>query len=504
MKSLSRTALLTFIIIFSSKLLGFFREIFLAYKYGTSYINDAYAICVSLPAMLFALFASGFARSYIPVNARVEEDKKRKFFSNTVTILFLFSIVVTVACIIFDKQIVSLLAPGFDTRTKKLTESFIDIVAWYLPIYVIFNILCANAQAKEAFVVTSFCDYIIVNIVLIIAIGLSDSQHLNIMVGGYVISILLATLILAIYSKKKLSLEYRFVFEPRDHDFRLLVSLAVPIGFSVMANQLNCSIDRMFASMLGVGITSALEYANRLQSLFLTLTTSVFISVCFPRINKCFLNRDIPGGVYYIKKACNMTNFFAFPFMTFIICYAEPIVRTLFERGAFDTSSTKITSECLLFYAIGIPFYAFREVETKALVANMKQKSILRNTVITVAINIGLNIMFCKMLRHVGLALATSMSGIFCSVMMYRDLKEMKIIEKEEFKETIKVVVSSIISSVFSFLVYQLLLSYHVETKIAFVFATFLFGVIYVLVCLAIKVQIVFWGLETLLKSKSR
>lgn len=502
MKSLSRTALLTFIVLLTSKLLGFFREILLAYKYGTSYINDAYAICTSLPAILFCLFASGVTQSYIPVYSRIENNRKKVFFSNAVTVLFVFSIIVAIICVVFNQQIVTILAPGFTERTKELAQLFIDIVAWHLPVYVIFNILCADAQAKESFLVVSFCDYIVVNIVLIIAIVLSSEEHLSIMAEGYVASMIIATLILAVYSKKRLNLKYQFTFKPFDKDFKILVTLAIPIGVSVMVNQLNSVTDRVFASMLGVGITSALEYANRLQSLFLTLTTTVFISVCFPRINKCFANKDMAGGVYYIKKAVLLTVLLAIPFMLVIIGYAESIVKILFERGAFDTESTRVTSECLIFYAIGIPFYAFREIETKALAANMKQRMILRNTVIAVVINIVLDLVLLESWGHAGLAFATSVAGIVCSLMMLKDLKELKIFEKEELLEILKILVIAIASHILGAFSYRMLPNLFANTTVIFIIAIMIFAVTYLLLCIVCKVKVAYWCLSTLTKRK--
>ena len=51
---------------------GFAREVFLADRFGTTYIADAYVIAASLPSVLFALFASGFTQSFIPSYVRAD------------------------------------------------------------------------------------------------------------------------------------------------------------------------------------------------------------------------------------------------------------------------------------------------------------------------------------------------------------------------------------------------------------------------------------------------
>lgn len=498
MKKLSRMALVMFFILLLSKILGFLREILLAYKYGTSYINDAYTICTSLPAVLFALFASGFTQSYIPAYTRSENSKKQDFFSNIITVLFCASIIIACICVIFDRQIMYFLAPGFDKQTQDLAELFIDIVVWYLPIYVIFNILSANAQIKESFLVTSCCDYIIVNIIIIISVIISNKEHLEILAGGYVVAMLVATLILVIYSKRRLNLKYKFIFEPFNENVQNIMRLALPIGISVMVNQLNTVTDRMFASMLGVGVTSALEYANRVQSLFLTLTTTVFISVCFPRVNKFFAKRELEKGIYYIKNAILLTAFFSIPFMVMLIGYSEIIVKILFERGAFDSQSTKMTAECLMFYAIGIPFYAFREVGTKTLAADLKQGYILKNTVIAVVVNIILDALLFRILGHIGLAVATSIAGIVCSILMANDLRYLKIMRRKEIIEILKIIFITTISYLLSSFIYNILNS-NISYFWAFLVSIVLFCVIYSVLCILMKIKIMIWCINTLI-----
>ena len=84
------------ILLILSKLLGFLREILLADRFGTSYIADAYAVSTTLPAVLFTLVSKGFSESYIPIHARLIPEKQGRLFSNTVTLMTLFSTFVAV------------------------------------------------------------------------------------------------------------------------------------------------------------------------------------------------------------------------------------------------------------------------------------------------------------------------------------------------------------------------------------------------------------------------
>ena len=85
-----------------------------------------------------------------------------------------------------------------------------------------------------------------------------------------------------------------------------LCTLAIPLGLSLMADQINGVVDRMFASGLGEGVTSALSYANRVQSILLTLTTTIFIQVCYPRMNLYFAAGEKEKGSGYVQRALQM------------------------------------------------------------------------------------------------------------------------------------------------------------------------------------------------------
>ena len=196
LKNLARSASVTAFLLIISKILGFAREVFLADCFGTTYIADAYVIAASLPSVLFALFASGFTQSFIPSYVRTDPKNRAHFFSNTCSVLLLISLLITSVCIAFRQNIVSLLAPGFSAEPAALTARFIAVISFYLPIFTIFNVLTAYLAAQEDFIPGGFCDFILVNLVLIASILIATPQRPMILAYGYVASMILALAVL--------------------------------------------------------------------------------------------------------------------------------------------------------------------------------------------------------------------------------------------------------------------------------------------------------------------
>jgi len=104
--------------------------------------------------------------------------------------------------------------------------------------------------------------------------------------------------------------------------------------------------------------------------------------------------------------------------------FAEPIVKLLFGRGAFDTQAISMTSYALFFYSIGMVGFGLMEVLSRAFYAMQDTKTPMINAAIAMVMNIILNIILSKFLGIGGLALATSISAIFCTALLFISLRK--------------------------------------------------------------------------------
>jgi putative peptidoglycan lipid II flippase len=104
--------------------------------------------------------------------------------------------------------------------------------------------------------------------------------------------------------------------------------------------------------------------------------------------------------------------------------FAEPIVKLLFGRGAFDPQAISMTSDALFYYSIGMISFGLREVLSSAFYSLQDTKTPMVNGAIAMGMNIILNIILSKFLGIGGLALATSISAIFCTGLLSINLRK--------------------------------------------------------------------------------
>lgn len=485
-----------------SKCLGVMRDALMAYKFGTSYIVDVYTVGLTFGNLAFSLFTVGFSEAFITVFARTNPKERTSFFNNTVTLILLGTTVLGCFFFVFSDTVARFLAPGFDSGAHNLLILFIRIMCFVIPIQGVFAILLSNEQARENFVFTRFCDFIVINVLVIITILITDSRYPFFLPIGYVIANFVALISVAIYSIKNGNMHYSFRCDLKDKSFNTLLSLAIPLGVSFLINDINTMSDGIFASMVGEGMTSSLNYANKMQALFLAVTINIISSVCFPRIAGFFSSGEKEKALYYIRKSIMIALFIAIPFTFFLILFSPLVVKVIFERGSFNKDSSYIVANCLRYYCFGIPFYAMNNVQCQVLAADAKQKIIMIITSISVACNIVLDFVLLKLIGYIGLPLATALSGTiqFCILAFYIKKMGLVIVKNEEKKDILRILVSILVSMVLTLATYTIWGS-RASIWLGIGRAAF-FMALYICINYLIRTNIFMWLIKSLLKKR--
>ena len=161
-----------------------------------------------------------------------------------------------------------------------------------------------------------------------------------------------------------------------------------------------------------------LSYADRLYQLPLGIIGIAIGTVLLPE-----LSRHLKGGRDAEARATQdqsllIAMLLSMPAATALIAMAEPIVRVLFERGAFDALATTQTAEALVAFSTGLPAYVLIRVLQPGYFAREDTVTPTIFAAISVAANIGLSLLLFPSLLHVGIAIATSASSWLNAVLL--------------------------------------------------------------------------------------
>ncbi|CDF57726.1 murein biosynthesis integral membrane protein MurJ [Thermobrachium celere] len=459
---MKKTAIIIMVITVLSKILGFIREVSLSYFFGANNITDAYLISQTIPTVLFSFIGAALGTGFIPmfseIKVKVDEKKAIQFTNNLINIfIFLCTFLVSLAYL-FTEPLVKMFAFGFTGDTLKLAINFTRISIFSIYFSGLVYIFIAYLQIKNNFIIPALIAFPM-NIIIILSMYIATKTNFLYLAVGTVISFLAQLLFILPFTCSK-GYKYKFYFDLKDKYVLTLFNIAVPAILGVSVNQLNVLVDRTIASKIVEGGISALNYANKLNGFVFGIFVISISTVLFPSISKMAAEKNYDGLKKSLNESINSINLLVIPATIGLMMFSTPIVEMLFARGAFDERAVKMTSSALLFYSIGMIGYGLREVLSKAFYSLKDTKTPTINAVISLIMNIILNITLSRFMGIAGLAFATSISAIVCTGLLFISLRK-KIGGfglKEIIMSFIKIFISSIVMGVVAKASYSLLL----------------------------------------------
>lgn len=416
---MKKTALVLMIFIVLTKVSGFFREIVLAYFFGASNTSDAYLISLTIPEAIFEFIGAGIATSFIPIYSHIKnnQDGKNEYINNVLNILIVLCSLVVIIVYIFTPNLVKIFASGFTRGTLNLAVLFTRITIISIYFTGILHILKSFLQINNKFIVSAIVG-ILFNLVIIFCIILSFRFNLVILAIGTVLAKALEVFFVLPFCYKK-KYRYKLFLNLRDDNLKKMIFLALPVIIGVSVNQINVLIDKTLASSIAIGGISALNYANRLNLFVQGMFVISISTAMYPMISKMAAENNINGLKRSVSEAIGSVNLLVIPATIGAMIFAEPIVRLLFSRGAFDHQALSMTSNALFYYSIGMLGYGFQEILSRGFYSLQDTKTPMIYGAIAMAMNIILNIILSRFMGVGGLALATSISAIFSATLLF-------------------------------------------------------------------------------------
>jgi len=489
---MKKVTLFLILITILSKLLGFIREVVLAYFFGTNIEADAYLIAILIPTSILTLVGVAITTSYIPVFSKYTVDEEHKKILLTEKVFSFLSIVcfgVFVFMYFFTPLAINIFASGFSSTSFDLATSFTKITAFSVFFLGAVFLLSGYLNLKNSFIIPGVIG-IPYNILIIVSIILGFYINEDFLAIGFTFASIIQFVILYYFSKKSgIRLKPNFNF--KDKDFMQVIKLSIPIliGFSI--NEINTIIDKTLASQIAIGGVSALSYASRLNQFVQGIIVMSIATIMFPKISKLFEESNISEFRKEISGTFKFINYLIIPTCFFVIFNSQDIVKLLFGRGAFDNTAINITSSVLLFYSFGMIGIAYREILSRIFYSMKKSKTVAINTSVGVIVNIILNYLLSRIMGLDGLALATSISVSLTAILLFFQIpRKIRIYNK---KTTFKSLVKISLATFLMLCTYEVVLNIDIFSSIDFniFIGISISGLVYILATLLLKVDVI-------------
>lgn len=398
-----------------SKILGFLRETAIAAQFGATSDTDAYLVAFIIPSLIFASIGTTITTVFIPVYtecySKQGNEKALKLFRNVSTFLVLLVILLIALGEVLAAPLVRLLAPGFTGEVVSLTVNLTRLMFPSIFFMAFSGLYMGVLNATQHFTAPALVGlpYNIIIILSIIVLGKSYGIY------GLAIGILLAVasqmaIQMPVLLKKGNS--HKWVLEFRDPELRKMIRLMLPVLLGTAAAQVNVMVDRILASGLPEGSISALNFAFRIYALPIGIFVMALVTVIYPQLARHASLGNREGVGNSLARGLGLIAFLVAPMMVGMLVLRQPIVRVLFERGAFEPVATRATAYALLFYAVGLVPQSLVEMLTRGFWALQDTRAPMLVGIGAMAINIFLNLFLIKYLAHGGLALGSSLASL--------------------------------------------------------------------------------------------
>ena len=426
MSKVAKAAVGLMIVTILAKVVGFAREQVLSFAYGTSMYTDIYVMAMNIPNVIFAAIGAALSTTFIPIFCEINEKKgeiqAQKFTNNILSIVFILCTIIAILGLIFTEPLLKIFAYGFEGKTLQIAINFTRILIGSVIFIGIGNVLTGYLQVKNNFTIPGLIS-LPQNLIVIVSIIISIYKGPYVMLWGTLIGMSMQVLFQLPFAYKE---GYRFSLHLnlKDESLKKMLTLTAPVLIGVAVHQVNTMIDKSIASTLGEGAISSLNFADRLNSFVLALFITSIASVIYPILSKASTSNNNKAFKECVVKSSNSIILLVMPVCIGAIILATPIVKILFERGAFDANATKMTSIALVMYSVGLVAYGLRDILNKVFYSLQDTKTPMIYGAVAMGLNIVFNIVLSKFMGHAGLALGTSLSAISCTILLYISLSK--------------------------------------------------------------------------------
>lgn len=388
------------------------KEVVVARQFGTADQVDAFLVAWLMPALVTSVAGGALVYAFLPVYA----DRRQQGGAGAGQELLGSTMALALACLAGLMVVLAAAVPpvlpwvvrGFPGPKLELTIHLFWMLLPALPISATTSVWTAvlNAHGRFARPATAAAAIPGVAIVTLLAFGRRWGIHALAVgtVAGYLLE---AGLVAAAVRREGLSILPRWA--GMEQGVRRVVAQVAPAASAMIFTAVNPVIDQLMGAQLAPGSIAALGYGNKLVSFGLGVGYGSIAAAVLPHFARLHAARRWDELERGVRTYAVLIGAVALPVTIGLIAASHPIVRLLFQRGAFTSADTALVSRVQAFYLGQIPFVMVSVLFTRFLVATGENRLLLRISVAAAVLNVTANYVLLHLLDVAGIALSTTL-----------------------------------------------------------------------------------------------
>ncbi len=419
-EKIAKSAALVSVAVLFSRVLGLVREQIFAGLFGAGYAYDAFVVAFRIPNLLRDLFGEGaLSAAFVSVFSDYDANRSREqtwLLASNVLCFFAVAVsCIVLAGIYFSDAIVSLIASDYRTQEGKmeLTTTMTMIMMPFLLFISLSAVVMGILNTRGRFFIPALASSFF-NLGSIIG---GTSLTFILPEFGYqpIVGMAFGTLIggfLQLAVQLPVLLKTGFQFTPRinvrDTGLLRILKLMIPATIGLSATQINIFIGTRFAASCAEGSVSWLNYAFRLVQLPIGLFGVAISIAALPVLARYAAQKNFMEMKETFVSSLTMVFCLTIPATVGLVILAEPIIRIIFEHGAFTPEDTMATALALSLYTTGLFAYAANKVIVPVYYAINATRYPVIASFLAICSNVIIITLTIETYQHKAIALSTS------------------------------------------------------------------------------------------------
>ena len=439
-----------------SRIFGFIRDMLIARFLGAGRLSDIFFAAFKLPNLFRDLLGEGaLSAIFIPMYTDIDKDKG--FAENVFSWLMVILLGLTIIFEIAMPLVVWALAPGFSEEPGKLQLTI--LIARIMFFYVIFicgaAFLSAVLNAHSRFLLAAFMP-VMLNLMLIGA--LAGSLWYG---NQYIIYVIAATVVLSGIIQF-FTLWWRI--RRKNFGLRLIVphwngqikSLFKRFCVSLVGSgfyQITIIIGTLVASWQS-GAVSWLYYSDRMIQLPFAMIGLAVGTVLISSISKALTDKNMRSVYIQQNSSIRRSMMLIIPCMVGLFVLAEPIIRILFQHGAWTPESTQAVALAIKIQCLVLPAMLISQIYSKTLYASQDVNTPVKTSMVSLGVASVIYLALFPFIGYLSIPVGVVISGYVKNYLLGRVCRKRELIKTDK-KTFVSMAVFGIISVILGGILYM-------------------------------------------------
>ena len=417
----------------ASRLLGLLRSVAIAEAFGTEPELGAYFVAFRVPDLIFQVLAGAtLSAAFIPTFSRVvQAGGEREGWRLASSVLNLISVATFAAAalaFVLAPLVVPLLAPGLGEesgREAELRDLAVELTRLMLLSPLLFGIsgmVTGILNARQHFLAPAVAPLLYNLGIIFGAVVLAERWGVHGLAWGVVLGSI-GHLLVQLPALRAVGMRWRPSFAVASEGVREVLRLMGPRVLGLAAAQVNLVVVVFFASFVSDEAISAVNFAFLMMLLPVGVIGMAISTAAFPVLARQGAAGQLERLGRSLDATLRMILFLAIPASVGLVLLAEPAVRLLLQRGAFDAGSTELVVDALVIYGLGVWAHASIEIVSRGFYALSDTRTPVAVAVAAMLLNVALCAALVAPFGIAGLAAAASLAAVVEFALLLRALR---------------------------------------------------------------------------------